>query len=321
MAAGLFEGQYVWHPAADDRELAGACVDVRAGRYFSAHEVLRQARTDFGVRAHRSLVLASEAADSDLAERWLEEEPGPESALLWARVAALRTLRAADTHDDRLVTLDRIALAACDRAANLAPHDPTPWVTRLALARLERPRDPAPRGLLTAPPGPWKLFSHILRLDPWNREAHHRFQSFYFARYGGSVNAAWDVAAFLAQRAPSSSPLRLLPLVALVESHNPASPLAGRIWEETQWRSTALGTYQNWLPHVQDRRFHPFTPVLDLAYLAHALFMADCAFEARAVFMAMGPYASRMPWSVFGDPEEQLSKARRACGLPVPQAP
>ncbi len=32
----------------------------------------------------------------------------------------------------------------------------------------------------------------------------------------------------------------------------------------------------------------------------------------------MGPYASRMPWCVFGDPAEQLSRARRACGLPVP---
>lgn len=63
-----------------------------------------------------------------------------------------------------------------------------------------------------------------------------------------------------------------------------------------------------------------FTPVLDLAYLAHALVMAQCAFEARAVLTAMGPYASRMPWSAFGDPAEQLSRARRACGLPVPRS-
>ncbi|MEU7162854.1 hypothetical protein AB0A98_41590, partial [Streptomyces chrestomyceticus] len=101
MTAGLFEGQYVWHPAADDLRLARACVDIRAGRYFGAREILQEARGDHGVRAHRSLVLASEAADSDLAERWLAEEPGREATLLWARVAVLRAVRAADGGDTR----------------------------------------------------------------------------------------------------------------------------------------------------------------------------------------------------------------------------
>jgi hypothetical protein len=317
MTAGLFEGQYVWHPAADDRRLASVCTEVRAGRYLSAHEALAESRHDFGLRAHRSLVLASEAADSDLAERWLAEEPGPEAALLWARVAVLRALRAADARDERAEALERIAVAACDRAATTAPYDPTPAVAKLAMARLHDIRDPAPQGLLTAPSGPWQLFSHILRLDPWHREGHHRFLAFFFTRHGGSVNAAWDVAAFLSQRAPVSSPLRLLPLVALVESYDPSQLLADRVWEQPQWRSTALAVYQNWLPHVAGYRF---TPVLDLAYLAHALVMAQREFEARAVLTAMGPYASRMPWSVFGDPEEQLSRARRTCGLPVPGA-
>ncbi|MFI8993693.1 hypothetical protein [Streptomyces sp. NPDC053542] len=318
MAAGLFEGQYVWHPAADDRRLASACVDVRAGRYFSAREILRESRDDFGVRAHRSLVLASEAADSDLTERWLAEEPGTEAALLWARVAALRATRAAEAHDRHATALSRIALAACDRAAELAPQDPTPWAARLSLARFQRHLDPAPEGLITAPPGPWSLFSHILRLDPWHREAHHRFLACFFARHGGSAGAAWDVAAFLAQRAPAASALRLLPLVVAVEEYDPRAPLADRTWEQPQWRQTALRVYQQWLPEVAGYRF---TPVLDLAYLAHALCMARHEFEARAVFAAMGPYASRMPWSAFGDPAEQLSRARRRCGLPVPHAP
>ncbi|MFG2288457.1 hypothetical protein ACGFOU_20620 [Streptomyces sp. NPDC048595] len=315
MAAGSFEGQYVWSPAADDRALARACMDVRAGRYLSAHDVLKEAREDFEVRAHRSLVLASVAADSDLAERWLAEEPGPEAALLWARVAMLRALRMADAGDRRRGALTRIAQTACERAAKELPEDPTPWVAQLALARLDHHQDPAPQGLLTAPTGPWYLFAHILRLDPWHREAHHRFLSFFFTRYGGSSGASWDVAAFLSQRAPAPSPLRLLPLVALAEEYDPSALLADRTWEQPQWTSTAMGIYRNWLPRVADYRF---TPVLDLAYLAHALFMAKREFEAREVFTAMGPYASRMPWSAFGDPAEQLTKARRSCGLPVP---
>ncbi|MGC9540962.1 hypothetical protein [Streptomyces sp. UG1] len=317
MAAGLFEGQYVWHPAADDRVLASVCVDVRAGRYLSARDALAETRGDLRLRAHRSLVLASEAADSDLVERWLAEEPGPEAALMWARVAVLRALRAADAHDPRTEALERIALAACDRAATVGGADPTPWVAKLAMARLHQLREPAPRGLLTAPPGPWRLFAHVLSLDPWHREAHHRFLASYFPRYGGSVTAAWDVAAFLGQRAPADSPLRLLPLVALVECYDPTQLLADRVWEQPQWRATALAIHHHWLPTVAG---YPFTPVLDLAYLAHALVMAGCETQARAVFTAMGPYASRMPWSVFGDPAEQLSRARRACGLPVPTA-
>ncbi|MER6977798.1 hypothetical protein [Streptomyces carpinensis] len=315
MAAGLFEGQYVWHPAADDRVLASVCVDIRAGRWASARAALSETRDDCALRAHRSLVMASEAADSDLAERWLAEEPAPESALLWARVAVRRALRAADVRDRRAEPLERIALSACDRAAAMDPADPTPWVAKLAMARLHRLRDPAPPGLLTAPPGPWRLFAHVLSLDPWHREAHHRFLACFFTRYGGSVNVAWDVAAFLSQRAHADSALRLLPLVALVESHDPTQLLADRVWEQPQWRSTALGAYQNWLPTVAGQ---PFTPVLDLAYLAHALVLGGREFEARAVLTAMGPYASRMPWCVFGDPVEQLSRARRACGLPVP---
>jgi hypothetical protein len=317
VTAGSFEGQYVWHPAADDRQLARACIDVKAGRYLSAHDVLKETRGDFELRAHRSLVLASEAADSDLAERWVAEEPSAESALLWARVAMLRALRMADAHDRRAGALMAIAQAAIERAAQMLPEDPTPWVAQLALARLRRPRDPAPQGLLTSPPGPWYLFGRILRLDPWHREAHHRLLAFFFTRHGGSASARWDVASFLAHRAPVSSPLRLLPLVALVEEYDPSALLADRAWLQHQWVATAVSCYTNWFPQVADYRF---TPVLDLSYLAHALFMGEREFEAREVLTAMGPYASRMPWSVFGAPEEQLTRARRSCGLPIPSA-
>ncbi|MFE7132144.1 hypothetical protein ACFVIM_14900 [Streptomyces sp. NPDC057638] len=313
--AGVFDGQYVWHPAADDHQLARACIDVKAGRYYSAQAALQETHGDFELRAHRSLVLASEAADSDLAERWLDEEPGPDAALLWARVAMLRALRSADEGDSHTGTLLTIARAACERAARLFPQDPTPWVARLALARVQRPRDRAPKGLLTSPPGPWQLLARVLGLDPWNREAHHRFLAYFFTRHGGTASARWDVAAFLSSRAPEDSALRLLPLVVLVEEYDPNSLLAYQIWRQPQWVSTATGGYENWFPRLTGYRF---APVLDLSYLAHALYLGRCEPQAREVLLAMGPYASRMPWSRFGPPEEQLTRARRSCGLPVP---
>lgn len=249
MAADLFEGHYVWHPAADDRVLASVCVDVRAGRYRSADEALAETRTDFGLRAHRSLVLASEAAGSDLVERWLAEEPTPEAALMWARVAVQRALRAADARDERAEALERIALAACDRAAEAAPADPTPWVARLSMARLHRLRDPAPKGLLTSPPGPWRLFAHILSLDPWHREAHHRFLSCFFTRHGGSVTAAWDVAAFLSQRAPADSPCGCCPWwpwwrATTPPSCSPTGSGNSPSGAPPRWRSTRTGCPQ-----------------------------------------------------------------------------
>ncbi|MER6914442.1 hypothetical protein ABT354_22455 [Streptomyces sp. NPDC000594] len=315
MPAGSFDGQYVWHPAADDHRLARACIDVRAGRYRSAGDVLREARGDYDLRAHRSLVLASEAADSDLAERWVGEEPGPESALLWARVAMVRALRSADADDPRTGALADIAEAACERASRYLPEDPTPWVARLALAPISRPLDAAPRGLLTAPPGPWRLLTRALGLDPWNREAHHRFVACFFTRHGGTASARWDVVTFLAHRAPVTSALRLLPFVVLAEEYDPGSLLAYRAWHRPQWVSAATGSYLHWFPSVADYRF---TPVLDLSYLAHALHLGGQPRRAREVLTAMGPYAARMPWSVFGAPDEQLTKARRSCGLPVP---
>jgi hypothetical protein len=46
------------------------------------------------VRAHRSLLLASAAAGSDLAETWLEEDAlNTDAKLLYARVAMVRALR------------------------------------------------------------------------------------------------------------------------------------------------------------------------------------------------------------------------------------
>ncbi|MGW2520720.1 hypothetical protein ACWC09_27625 [Streptomyces sp. NPDC001617] len=312
MTGATFEGHYSWHPAADDRRLAQACTDVRAGRYFSAQEILKEARWDFDLRAHRSLVLASEAADSDLAERWLAEEVSAESTLMWARVAVLRVTRMAGTDDRRVAPLARIALAACKHAAEVFPEDPTPLVAQLAMARLLQYRDPAPNGMMLTHPGPWSLFSRILRLAPWHREAHHRMLAYFFIRNGGSKSATWDVAFFLSQRAPNWSALRLLPFVALVEDHNPQMLLAERVWEESAWKVIASAIYHNWFPEASDYRF---IPVLDLSYLAHALFMTKLEFEARAVFTAMGPYAARMPWSAFGQPEQQLNKARRSCRL------
>src|SRR5579872_6213465 len=52
---------------------------------------------DFARRGYASAVLGSACANLNAAELWTTEEPeSPDAWLLWARVAAIRALRAAD---------------------------------------------------------------------------------------------------------------------------------------------------------------------------------------------------------------------------------
>jgi hypothetical protein len=309
--------RYVWDPAADDRELAKACMSLRGGRFYEARSVLAASRGDFALRAHRSLVLASVAADSDVIERWVAEEPDADAVLLAARIAAIRALRAADLGDQRATDLAALAQAGCLRAADLMPHDPTPWAALLSVARLEEHSYPGPEGLEEVP-GPWQIMSELWDRDPFNREGHHRLLAYFFARYGGSHAMMWDVAWWVRARAPAGSELLMLPLVAQAEHYRSRAGRDGAAraafdWDTQEARLQAAAVYDSWFPHRE--KYSRFTPVLDLSYLGHALCAGGMFLEARPVLQAMGPYATSMPWSLFGDPSEHLSRARGQVGL------
>lgn len=309
--------RYVWDPVADDRELAQACLSLRGGRFFEARAVLAATRRDFGLRAHRSLVLASVAADSDVIERWLAEEPDPDAILLSARTAMVRALRAADVGDERTTDLAALARAGCLRAADALPADPTPWAALLAMSRLERHGYPGPEGIEDVL-GPWEVMRELWERDPFHREGHHRLLAYYFTRFGGSHAAMWEVAWWVRARAPSGSELQLLPLVAQAEHYRSRAARPGTSaaldWDTQEAKIQALAVYDDWFPH-RDKHTR-FTPVLDLSYLGHALCAGGMHIEARPVLEAMGPYAAAMPWSLFGEPAEHLSRARRQVGLP-----
>ncbi|HEV2637334.1 MAG TPA: hypothetical protein VGX23_19435 [Actinocrinis sp.] len=308
--------RYVWDPAADDRELAQACMSLRGGRFFEARAVLSATRRDFALRAHRSLVLASVAADSDVIERWVAEEPDPDAVLLAARTAAIRALRAADLRDPRATDLAALAQAGCLRAADLLPDDPTPWAALLAVARLEPHNYPGPEGLEDVL-GPWEVMRELWSRDPLHREGHHRLLAYFFARYDGSHAMMWDVAWWVRARAPAGSELLLLPLVAQAEHYRSRAGRPGTRaafdWDTQEAKIQAAAVYDDWFPHRD--KFSRFTPVLDLSYLGHALCAGGMFLEARPVLQAMGPYATTMPWSLFGEPAEHLSRARSQVGL------
>jgi hypothetical protein len=331
-----FAGRYVWDPAADDTDLADAVADLRLARYRRAQALLLGAAGDFGLRAHRSLVLGSAAADSDVAGQWAAETPNPDALLLVARAAMVRALRAATAGDPRATTLAKMAHRACLVAARAWPADPTPWACLLALAGAGRwvpgtgsPLDWAPLlpeltdehapdgvSYWDPPRGPWELFGQLIARDPVHREGHHRLLSYFFPRNGGGLSLASDVAGWLVGRVPRDSELRLLALHVLVErfrEHRNES-WADAVWTQQGSVAYTLDVLHAWFPRVAG---YQFTPVVDLAYLAHALWMGQRE-EGRQVLLALGPHASRMPWEVHGDPAEQLTAARASYGLPVP---
>jgi len=216
MAAGLFEGRYVWHPAADDHEPSSVCVDVRAGRHPNADAVLVE------TRAHRFLVLAPRG-------RGLRTDPTP----------ARRGVRSRGHAD----------VGACRRHARFGERG------------LGRRRLPGPTGAGT-------------------------------------------------------SPVRLLPLVALVEGCRPRNrrPTAsGRSPGGAPPRSPRSGSGCPRWPVTGSRRCPTWR-------ISRAPWSWLSTRSRHAPSSPPWGCASRKPRSVFGDPEERLSRARRVCGPPVPGA-
>jgi hypothetical protein len=316
----VIKSAFIWNPAGADRDLAQVGQDLKAGRYHEARALVAATRDDFELRAHRSLVLAAVSAGLDVAERWIAEEPSnPDALLIYARTAVARALRAADTNDERAGDLAALAQRACLVSADADPRDPTPWAGLLALARLGHAKAPAPDGVTAE--GPWDLFDEARARDPLNREVHHRMLACFFARYGGSHDAMWETARWISLSTPPDCALQVLPLTAYVEHYRALredpvrGPYADRQWAEQHALFTSMHVFDGWFRKAQD---DPMVPVADFSVLAHALFMGDRLWEAAKVFRAMGPYATTHPWSLFGDPAEQLARARQRCRVRAP---
>jgi hypothetical protein len=306
-----------WDPAGADVELARAGASARADRSAGVVEVLAQCREDFALRAHRSLVLGSACADSDVAEELLKDDPEcPDRTLLYARTVTARALRLADRRDPRAGDVAVLASWACEQAAQAAPDDPTPYVVMLALARVERWSEMGPVGLEHVR-GPWPLLSAVRCRDDLNREGHHRFLACLFPRFGGSHDAMWSFAWYLAQVTPKNSDLQVLPLIAFAENYRTRRDASGApgadLWPTERAMLTALDLYEGgWLRRVLTAGF---PPISDLSHVAHALLAGNQTAQAGRVLEAMGGHGATLPWSLFGDPLIEFHRARAKCYL------
>jgi hypothetical protein len=307
-----------FHPAGFDDELRTVLDDVRAGRWRSMSELLRDCPT-WGVRTTRSQVLAVAAAQRDTVQAWLQEDPDANAVMMRARVRTQRALTAHRTGQRDRGKLADHARAACGEAVRNWPLDPVPWVCLLALAQLDwpelerrRPEHclPSPERML--PPGPWGLLYEADQRDPGNREAWHRFVQAIQA-YGQN---AYDIGRWASSQAPDGSPLLLLPLYLHAEHY--AQQQARGALPPLYWTSDPISYYtaqalERWFKHADRASWSP----LDLNHLAQALYSGGRPAEAVEVFEAIGPFVTPEPWKHLAQARdrwlEEFEHARHRC--------
>ncbi|MFF2330606.1 MULTISPECIES: hypothetical protein [unclassified Streptomyces] len=321
----------VYHPAGHDHELRVALQDLRTGRWLSMRNLL-EGTPDWTLWTQRTQVLGAIAAGSDAVQAWLAEEPrSVAAAVMHARVLVERAVRAHRDGHHRAQELWQEAWAACRTAAHTSPADPVPWVCLLALSQLDE-RQQLEEHRLHPPgpmlfPGPWGLLAEADKRDPCNREAYHRMLQFVYARKaGGSLSEAVNFVQWAASSAPDGSALHVLPLYVRVEryrrehGHEKALDLH---WVTEDAERDAVRALDLWF-----RRTDAVSQsLLDLNYLAHALWGALQFADAAPVFRALGSYFTSVPWvyrtrdpKAPGGAEEVFLRARSRC-LAVSRAP
>lgn len=318
----------VYHPAGTDESLGMAMVELQAGRWRPARDLLTVTGERWALRTSRTQVLAVAAAHSDIVGVWLAEEPDSYDAqVMRARVSVERALRAHHQRHVSAVALEEAGRHAALLAAHREPRDPVPWVCLLALAQVDEGqlrrehREHSAEPML--PTGPWGLLHGVSQRDPYNREAFHRVLQFMLARpvpAAASLASVFDFGRWVASWTPAGSPLLLLPLYALVEQCRQRSdwhrtdPLWRRQWADEPTITYTLKAFHHWFRESDAA----VRSVMDLHHLAYALWAGHRFVEAAEVFMAVGAYAAREPWaSVHEQPsrpdggEALLLRARR----------
>ncbi|MEU4131531.1 hypothetical protein [Streptomyces wuyuanensis] len=294
-------GQF-FDPALDDSELIAARGQLTQGRWSAARSLLTATGDDWDRRGHRLVVLGEPPSSAAWARDWLLTEPDSADA---ASLLACAEVRAALRGKERPET----ARAACLVAAGLAPHDPTPWLAQLLLARTLGTEEEVVR-----------LFDEVRVRHPEHHHAHHLMAARLAERHAAAgqdpLHEVYDFASWAAEQAPADSPLAVLPVVAHAERYRvlaaagsePADPAASGHWTGRRARQVMKAAFDWWLEWEGED--HPRNR-LDLNFLAHAKYCEGRSAEAAALFHRIGPHATPDPWSYPDrDPHHAFQAAR-----------
>ncbi|MFH8379888.1 hypothetical protein ACH4E7_02935 [Kitasatospora sp. NPDC018058] len=295
---------------------------ARAGDWRSAAAYLEAAGTDWDLRWYRLGHLSNAAADDDtFVKAWLAERPNdPGAALVHAdaMVALAGKLRGAKTAkhttQEQFDAFHRVLAeseAACRRAAELAPADPSPYIAQIWIAV----------GLGWSHERFQALWAEIVSRAPHHFGAHTAALQYWCAKWRGSHELMHEFARKAAASAPAGDLLAALPLFAVFEQEiRDGNDAIFRLPEtaaavDAAWREVAqapLGHHR--LPQVRH-------------VLAYSLEGVGRHAEAVQQFQLIGPFCGAFPWNYYSNPLKEFgnSRARAAVGWenagrpPVPQ--
>ncbi|MEV0928908.1 hypothetical protein AB0I99_28010 [Streptomyces spongiicola] len=291
-------------PALDDTELISVRGQLAQGRWNEVRSLLSATGDDWDRRGHRLVVLGEPPSSAAWARDWLLAEPeSSDAAALLACAAVRAALRGREPAES--------ARAACLVAAGRAPHDPTPWLAQLLLARTMGTEEEVVR-----------LFDEVRVRHPEHHHAHHLMVARLAERRVGAgqdpLHEVYDFASWAAEQAPADSPLAVLPVVAHTERYRvlaaaggwPADPAVSGHWTSRRARQVMKTAFDWWLEWEGED--HPRNR-LDLNFLAHAKYCEGRSAEAAALFHRIGPHATPDPWSYPDrDPHHAFLAARDA---------
>ncbi|MCU7823558.1 hypothetical protein [Kitasatospora sp. DSM 101779] len=291
--------------ASSDPEGEAARAAALAGDWRTPAAYLEAAGSDWDLRWRRLGYLAEAAAEDDaFVKAWQAARPDdPSAALVHADgmvmlAGKLRgALGAQHTTHEQFDAFHRVLAdseAACLRAAELAPEDPSPYIARITIAR----------GLGWSHERFRTLWAEVVSRAPHHFGAHRAALQYCCAKWQGSHELMHEFARQAAASAPPGDLLAALPLFAVFEQEYrdgnediyrlPATAAA----VDAAWRVVAAAPAgHHRLPEVRH-------------ILANALECSGRYAEAVEQFQLIGPFCGAVPWTYYGSPLKAFGGSR-----------
>ncbi|WP_326566853.1 DUF4034 domain-containing protein [Amycolatopsis rhabdoformis] len=271
-----------------DREIDEAERAFVSGDWKPAAQLLSEIGTGWDRRTILVRSLGEAVANDEAAlDLWRDERPGdPDAAavnaeglvcLAWQVRSSLRAEHVSREQFQKFFAILESAKPAAQEAAALAPEDPTPWVTMLAVARGLQYENDAFR----------EVWEQLVARDPHHLPAHNSALQYWCEKWFGSHELMW---AFAEEGAAKHPKLARLPLVAAHEADYRGVKGA--------WRNPLVApAVDRLLPWLDgEGRDDPGT-VTSRAYAARALVELGRGEEAVEQFRHLGVHADALVWA------------------------
>ncbi|MDI3389380.1 hypothetical protein QIS99_24750 [Streptomyces sp. B-S-A8] len=270
-----------------------------------AAQLLAGTEKEGEVRLQRVQAFAG-AASLELAERpgGVSDSPGGQWLRVWraespkdaggaavhAEFLVQQAFRTAQPGTDEYRIILEEARAACAEAALLAPGDPVPYITELAVAR----------GLAYSREEFDQLWLKILDRAPQHMGAHLAALPWFSEKWHGSREGAYEFAEAAAARAPQGSLLAALPLFAVFE-HLPEVNMVSGLWKSEVVRKAVEGAQ---FAEHSTRSVRPDDPMLAPVrhLLVWFLVVSERWAEAMHQLVTVDGHVGALPWTLSPDP-------------------